>query len=239
VVLIPSLCWLQVDWDGKVALIQCAKALGIQRYVFFSIHNCDKHPEVPLMEIKRCTEAYLADSGLDYTVLRLCGFMQVGSPASRSSSFTNCLREPWHHMSYPTNSSSFAAVRLIDSGHLTVYDCVGVEGLVSRFTQRAVKLDEQKKRRLVSVIRVSEERLFVSVNPSRLAILSLIVGVLLLQGSINEPAAPFLEEKAPNLWTSIKRRALHFIQSRIPELDFVKYLFWRALLIRTSSSSSM
>lgn len=85
VVLIPSLCWLQVDWDGKVALIQCAKALGIQRYVFFSIHNCDKHPEVPLMEIKRCTEAYLADSGLDYTVLRLCGFMQVGSPASRSS----------------------------------------------------------------------------------------------------------------------------------------------------------
>lgn len=67
-----------MDWDGKVALIQCAKALGIQRYVFFSIHNCDKHPEVPLMEIKRCTEAYLADSGLDYTVLRLCGFMQVG-----------------------------------------------------------------------------------------------------------------------------------------------------------------
>ncbi|GAQ84698.1 NAD(P)-binding Rossmann-fold superfamily protein [Klebsormidium nitens] len=66
----------KVDWDGKVALIQCAKALGIQRYVFFSIHNCDKHPEVPLMEIKRCTEAYLADSGLDYTVLRLCGFMQ-------------------------------------------------------------------------------------------------------------------------------------------------------------------
>lgn len=65
-----------VDWDGKVALIQCAKAMGIQKFVFFSIHNCEKHPEVPLMEIKRCTEKYLADTGLNYTILRLCGFMQ-------------------------------------------------------------------------------------------------------------------------------------------------------------------
>lgn len=65
-----------VDWEGKVALIQCAKAMGIQKFVFFSIHNCDKHPEVPLMEIKRCTEKYLQESGLNYTVIRLCGFMQ-------------------------------------------------------------------------------------------------------------------------------------------------------------------
>lgn len=67
----------QVDWNGKVALIQCAKAMGIQKFVFFSIHNCEKHPEVPLMEIKRCTEKYIADSGLNYTIVRLCGFMQV------------------------------------------------------------------------------------------------------------------------------------------------------------------
>lgn len=65
-----------VDWEGKVALIQCAKAMGIQKFVFFSIHNCDKHPEVPLMEIKQCTEKYLQESGLNYTVIRLCGFMQ-------------------------------------------------------------------------------------------------------------------------------------------------------------------
>ncbi|KAF8406693.1 hypothetical protein HHK36_008784 [Tetracentron sinense] len=65
-----------VDWEGKVALIQCAKAMGIQKYVFFSIHNCDKHPEVPLMEIKYCTEKFLQDSGLTYITIRLCGFMQ-------------------------------------------------------------------------------------------------------------------------------------------------------------------
>ncbi|XP_027356687.1 uncharacterized protein ycf39 isoform X2 [Abrus precatorius] len=65
-----------VDWEGKVALIQCAKAMGIQKYVFYSIHNCDKHPEVPLMEIKHCTEKFLRDSALNHIVIRLCGFMQ-------------------------------------------------------------------------------------------------------------------------------------------------------------------
>ncbi len=68
----------KVDWEGKVALIQCAAAMGIKRYVFMSIFNCDKHPEVPLMNIKAATEEFLAASELDYTVLRLCGFHQVG-----------------------------------------------------------------------------------------------------------------------------------------------------------------
>eukprot|EP00891_Asterochloris_glomerata_P005198 jgi/Astpho2/5198/Aster-04778 len=67
----------KVDWDGKVGLIQCAQALGIQRYIFFSIHHCTEHPEVPLMQFKACTEQYLKDSGLNYTIFRLCGFMQA------------------------------------------------------------------------------------------------------------------------------------------------------------------
>lgn len=51
--------------------------MGIQKYVFYSIHNCDKHPEVPLMEIKYCTERFLRDSGMNHIIIRLCGFMQV------------------------------------------------------------------------------------------------------------------------------------------------------------------
>lgn len=66
----------QVDWEGKVALIQAAKAAGIEHYVFFSIMDAEKYPHVPLMEIKRCTELFLAESGLNYTVLRPCGFFQ-------------------------------------------------------------------------------------------------------------------------------------------------------------------
>mmetsp|Transcript_8980 Transcript_8980/g.16167 ORF Transcript_8980/g.16167 Transcript_8980/m.16167 type:complete len:400 (-) Transcript_8980:171-1370(-) len=67
----------EIDWEGKKALIQSAQAMGIQRFIFCSIHDCDKHPEVPLMNIKRCTENYLKESGLNYTVLRMCGFMQA------------------------------------------------------------------------------------------------------------------------------------------------------------------
>jgi len=71
-----SLSIKQVDWDGKVALIQAAAAANIQRFIFFSILNNQDYPEVPLMEIKRCNELFLAESGLNYTILQLAGFMQ-------------------------------------------------------------------------------------------------------------------------------------------------------------------
>lgn len=66
----------EVDWDGKVNLIKAAKAAGVERFVFFSILDAEKYPDVPLMQIKQCTEAFLAESGLNYTTLRLCGFLQ-------------------------------------------------------------------------------------------------------------------------------------------------------------------
>jgi uncharacterized protein YbjT (DUF2867 family) len=66
-----------IDWEGKKALIQSAQAMGIQKYVFCSIATCEQHPQVPLMAIKACTEAFLQSSGLDYTILRLCGFHQA------------------------------------------------------------------------------------------------------------------------------------------------------------------
>ncbi|MGL4619952.1 SDR family oxidoreductase [Chroococcidiopsis sp.] len=71
-----SLSIKQIDWDGKVALIQAAKAAGVDRYIFFSILEAEKYPQVPLMEIKRCTELFLSEAGMNYTILRLCGFMQ-------------------------------------------------------------------------------------------------------------------------------------------------------------------
>ncbi len=66
----------QVDWEGKVNLIQEVQAADIDRYIFFSILNSEKHPEVPLMDIKQCTELFLQESGLNYTTFRLGGFMQ-------------------------------------------------------------------------------------------------------------------------------------------------------------------
>ncbi len=71
-----SLSIKQVDWDGKLNLIQAAQKAGIDRYIFLSILDAEKFPEVPLMQIKTCTEKYLAESGLNYTILRPCGFLQ-------------------------------------------------------------------------------------------------------------------------------------------------------------------
>ena len=71
-----SLSIKQVDWEGKVNLIKAVKASEIKRYIFFSILDAEKYPNVPLMDIKHCTELFLAQSDLDYTILKLCGFMQ-------------------------------------------------------------------------------------------------------------------------------------------------------------------
>jgi uncharacterized protein YbjT (DUF2867 family) len=71
-----SLSIKQVDWEGKVNLIKAAKAAGVDRYIFFSILDSEKFPNVPLMDIKACTEKFLAQSGLNYTILRPCGFLQ-------------------------------------------------------------------------------------------------------------------------------------------------------------------
>lgn len=71
-----NLSMKQVDWDGKVALIQAAKAAGVERFIFFSILDAEKYSNVPLMEIKRCTELFLSEAGMNYTILRLSGFMQ-------------------------------------------------------------------------------------------------------------------------------------------------------------------
>jgi uncharacterized protein YbjT (DUF2867 family) len=71
-----SLTIKQVDWDGKVSLIQAAAAAKVERFVFFSILGAEDFPNVPLMEIKRCTEVFLAESGLNYTILKPCGFLQ-------------------------------------------------------------------------------------------------------------------------------------------------------------------
>ncbi|WP_338441067.1 NmrA family NAD(P)-binding protein [Synechococcus elongatus IITB4] len=71
-----SLSCYDVDWQGKVNLIQAAANAGVQRFIFCSIIDAEKHRDVPLMDIKYCVEEFLKQSGLNYTILRLAGFMQ-------------------------------------------------------------------------------------------------------------------------------------------------------------------
>ena len=65
-----------VDWDGKIALIEAAKAANIQRFIFFSAQNVEQFDNIPLMKLKYGIEKKLAESNVPYTIFRLTGFYQ-------------------------------------------------------------------------------------------------------------------------------------------------------------------
>ena len=66
----------QTDWDGKLNLLKACDRAGVKRFVFLSLLDSEKHRDVPLMDIKYCTEKLLRESELDYTVLQGAAFMQ-------------------------------------------------------------------------------------------------------------------------------------------------------------------
>jgi len=65
-----------IDWDGKQNLFAAARRAQVNRVVFVSLLAAAQHPSVPLMDIKACTEQWLAASDLDYTILQGVAFMQ-------------------------------------------------------------------------------------------------------------------------------------------------------------------
>ena len=66
----------ETDWDGKLNLLRACERAGVKRFVFLSLLDADKHRDVPLMDIKYCSEKLLRESELDYTVLQGAAFMQ-------------------------------------------------------------------------------------------------------------------------------------------------------------------
>ena len=65
-----------VDWTGKLNLLNACERAGVRRFVFVSLLDAEKHRDVPLMDIKYCTEQALIGSDFDYTILRCVAFMQ-------------------------------------------------------------------------------------------------------------------------------------------------------------------
>ena len=66
----------KVDWDGKLSLIESAKAAKIKRFIFFSTQNVEQFENIPLMKLKYGVETKLKKSGIPYTIFRLTGFYQ-------------------------------------------------------------------------------------------------------------------------------------------------------------------
>jgi uncharacterized protein YbjT (DUF2867 family) len=68
---------IDVDWYGKLILIEIAKQLNIKRFVFFSILNADQYPSINLMQQKISIEKILESSGVPYTIFKCAGFYQA------------------------------------------------------------------------------------------------------------------------------------------------------------------
>ena len=66
----------EVDLIGKIALIKAAKVANIKRYIFFSIANNEKFPNIPLMRLKTVIENVLKTSEIPYTIFQISGFYQ-------------------------------------------------------------------------------------------------------------------------------------------------------------------
>jgi len=66
----------QIDLKSKYILIECAKKANIQHYIFFSILNAYKYPNIHLINLKLLIENKLIKSDLNYTIFNLSGFFQ-------------------------------------------------------------------------------------------------------------------------------------------------------------------
>jgi len=71
-----SLSTYDIDWSGQQNLFDACGRNGLKRVVFVSLLGASRYPDVPLMDIKACTEAWLEASDLDYTILQGAAFMQ-------------------------------------------------------------------------------------------------------------------------------------------------------------------
>jgi uncharacterized protein YbjT (DUF2867 family) len=64
------------DKDGTIALIDAAKARGVERFVFVSF-DTSSIPDCPLRDAKLAVEAHLRKSGMTYTILQPTLFMEA------------------------------------------------------------------------------------------------------------------------------------------------------------------
>lgn len=94
---------LALDYRANIELIDQAKAVGVQHFVFISVLGAERgYEDAPVFKAKRAVEKYLQTSGLNYTILRPAGlasnllplaerfrqtgiYLLIGDPKNRTS----------------------------------------------------------------------------------------------------------------------------------------------------------
>jgi uncharacterized protein YbjT (DUF2867 family) len=67
------------DQQGQLNLVQAAREAGVRQFIYLSYSkNIEPGPNpCPLTIAKRCVEQAVIDSGMTYTILRPCNFMEI------------------------------------------------------------------------------------------------------------------------------------------------------------------
>jgi len=66
----------ETDWEGKLNLFNQCELKGVKRIIFLSILLTEEFRNVPLMDVKFCTEKLLEKSQFNYTIFKCAAFMQ-------------------------------------------------------------------------------------------------------------------------------------------------------------------
>ena len=66
----------ETDWEGKLNLFNECETNGVSRIIFLSILLTEEFRNVPLMDVKFCTEKLLEESQFNYTIFKCAAFMQ-------------------------------------------------------------------------------------------------------------------------------------------------------------------
>ena len=68
---------IDVDWYGKLILIEMAKRVNVKRFIFFSIANASSYQQINIMKQKANIELILKNSGVPFTIFQCPGFFQA------------------------------------------------------------------------------------------------------------------------------------------------------------------
>ncbi len=69
-----GLTWHNVDYQGNGNILNEARQANVEKFVFISVYNADQLMHVSIVKAHEDFAAALADSGLEYTVIRPTGY---------------------------------------------------------------------------------------------------------------------------------------------------------------------
>ena len=100
-----------VDLEGQTRLVDAAKAVGVEQFIFISFRNRENPSlQYPLKVAKRTVEQHLMESGLTYTVLQAGYFMEVWLSPALGFDFANAKARIYGAGRNPLSWISFADV---------------------------------------------------------------------------------------------------------------------------------